>query len=538
VWCQRPRRRERFNDSFLPLARVLSRAWFARLSTSKLLPLRSAGAVIHSFDSARATRELETTRRWSPFRRLAAIAAVLLLTTSRAAAQTAALVGGTVIDGSGKPGIPNAVVVVTRDRLACVGTAEQCPVPRGATRVDVTGRFLTPGLVDAHVHFSQTGWVDGRPDGISAPALYPYAETARALRANPSRWYRSYLCSGVTAVYDVGGHPWTTALPAQAERDSMAPHVRAAGPLLTYAPARALDVDDEIYTFLPMATSADVRASVARLKAMGASAVKVLYLASAPAQQREHDARLAEVGAAARAAGLDLIVHATELRGAKAALRAGAVMLVHSVEDEPLDDEFITLLQTTRAIYAPTLLVGRNAVRAFAAIILGTRDPIDDPGGCVDSNTVAKTEAVAPLRLLIKDFTRASERVLRGLDAADVRSAMMADNLRRVYAMGATIVVGTDAGNPLEFHGPSIFSEMEAMQAAGLSAADIVVMATRNGAQALGRLKDFGTLDAGKLADLLVLTEDPRKDVRAFRSLTHVMRGGRLFARAALAQLN
>jgi imidazolonepropionase-like amidohydrolase len=177
-------------------------------------------------------------------------------------------------------------------------------------------------------------------------------------------------------------------------------------------------------------------------------------------------------------------------------------------------------------------------VRAFAAIILGTRDPIDDPGGCVDSNTVAKTEAVAPLRLLIKDFTRASERVLRGLDAADVRSAMMADNLRRVYAMGATIVVGTDAGNPLEFHGPSIFSEMEAMQAAGLSAADIVVMATRNGAQALGRLKDFGTLDAGKLADLLVLTEDPRKDVRAFRSLTHVMRGGRLFARAALAQRN
>ena len=74
------------------------------------------------------------------------------------------------------------------------------------------------------------------------------------------------------------------------------------------------------------------------------------------------------------------------------------------------------------------------------------------------------------------------------------------------------------------------------MQAAGLSAADIIVMATRNGAQAMGRLKDFGTLEAGKLADLLVLTEDPRVDVRAFRSLTHVMRGGRLYAQAALAQ--
>ena len=464
--------------------------------------------------------------------------AALLLTASTAAAQTTALVGATVIDGTGRPGIPNAVVVLARDRLTCVGTADKCPVPSGATRVDVAGRFITPGLVDAHVHFSQTGWVDGRPDGISAPALYPYAETARALRANPARWYRAYLCSGITAVYDVGGHPWTTALPAQAERDSMAPHVRAAGPLVTHAPQSALRVDDEIYTFLPMNRPADVRASVAKLKAMAASAVKVWYLAPPVDKQSELDARLSEVGAAARASGLDLIVHATELRGAKAALRAGAVMLVHSVEDEPLDDEFITLLQTTHAIYAPTLLVGRNAMHAFASIILGTRYPIDDPGRCVDSNTVAKTTAVAPLRLVIKDFARASERVMRGLDDADVKSATMADNLRRVYATGATIVVGTDAGNPLEFHGPSIFSEMEAMQAAGLSASDIVVMATRNGAQAMGRSRDFGTLEPGKLADLLILAEDPRQDVRAFRSLMHVMRGGRLYERAALAQRN
>ena len=462
----------------------------------------------------------------------------MLLTSSPAIAQTTALVGATVVDGTGRPGIPNAVVLVTRDRLTCVGTTAQCPVPAGATRVDVTGRFVTPGLVDAHVHFSQTGWFDGRPDAIDAHAVYPYAETARALRANPERWFRSYLCSGVTAVYDVGGHPWTTALPTRAEHDSMAPHVRAAGPLLTHAPRAALRVDDEIYTFLPMNTSADVRASVATLEAMGASAVKVWYLPPPPDRQKELDARLMEVGAAARAAGLDLIVHATELRGAKAALKAGAVMLVHSVEDEPADDEFLALLQTTRAIYAPTLLVGRDAVRAFASIILGTRYPIDDPGRCVDSNTVSKTAAVAPLRLAIPDFTRASERVLRGLDDADVRGAMMADNLRRVYATGATIVVGTDAGNPLVFHGASIFGEMEAMQAAGLPAAAVVVMATRNGAQAMGRLKDFGTLEAGKLADLLVLAEDPTQDVRAFRSLTHVMRGGRLYEQAKLAQRN
>ncbi len=464
------------------------------------------------------------------------IAAALLLGGSTAIAQSTALVGATVIDGTGSPGVPNAVVVVTGDRLACVGALAQCPVPAGARRVDVTGRFVTPGLVDAHVHFSQTGWVDGRPDALAAPALYPYAETARALRANPARWYRSYLCSGVTAVYDVGGHPWTTALPAQAERDSMAPHVRAAGPLLTHAPRAALRVDDEIYTFLPMATPAEVRSSVATLEGMGASAVKVWYLPPSPEQQQELDTRLMEVGAAARAAGLDLIVHATELRGAKAALRAGAAMLVHSVEDEPLDDEFMSLMTNSRAVYAPALLVGRNGVRAFASIILGSRYPIDDPGRCVDSSTVARTTTVALLRTLIRDFTRASERVLRGLDDAEVRAAVMAENLRRVHAAGATIVVATDAGNPFVFHGASIFGELEAMQAAGLPAADIVVMATRNGARAMGRLNDFGTLEAGKTADLLVLAEDPRADVRAFRSLTHVMRGGRLYEQADLAQ--
>jgi hypothetical protein len=378
--------------------------------------------------------------------------------------------------------------------------------------------------------------VDGRPDGLSAPSLYPYPETARALRANPARWYRSYLCSGITAVYDVGGHPWTTALPAQAERDPMAPHVRAAGPLITHASRSALNVDDEIYTFLPMATSAEVQSSVAKLKGMGASAVKVWYLAPSAARRDELDARMLEVGAAARSAGLDLIVHATGLREAKVALRAGAVLLVHSVEDQPVDQEFLGLLAANRAIYAPTLVVGRNATRASVSIGLGVRFPIDDPGRCVDSNTVAKVANVEPLRALIPEDRRAPDVAYRRLEAVGARGAVMAENLRRMHAAGGTIVTATDAGNPLTLHGPSIFSEMEAMQAAGLNASDIIVMATRNGAQAMGRLRDFGTLEAGKLADLLVLAEDPRADVRAFRSLTHVMRGGRLHQQGALAQ--
>ncbi len=467
-------------------------------------------------------------------RALAALPLTLLL-ASGAQAQSIALAGGTVLDGTGRA-VPDATVVVTDGRIACVGTAAECPVPAGASRVDATGRFITPGLVDAHVHFSQTGWVDGRPDGLSAPAIYPYAETARSLRANPERWYRSYLCSGITAVYDAGGHPWTTGLSARTEGDGMAPHVRAAGPLITHAGRSALDVDDETYTFLPMATAADVQASVARLRELGAQAIKVWYLAPQPARRAELDARMMEVGAAAKAAGLDLIVHATGLREAKVALRAGAVFLVHSVEDAPVDTEFLDLLSANRAAYGPTLVVGRNATRANVAIGLGLRVPVDDPVRCVDPDTIAKIDNIEPLRPLIPEDRRTVDAAFRRLEAVGARAGIMSENLRRVHASGNTIVVATDAGNPLTLHGPSIYAEMEAMQAAGVPAAEIVLMATRNGARVMGRGGDFGTLEAGRIADLLILAEDPRMDVRAFRSLTHVMRAGRLHRQPDLAQ--
>jgi imidazolonepropionase-like amidohydrolase len=294
-------------------------------------------------------------------------------------------------------------------------------------------------------------------------------------------------------------------------------------------------VDDDIYTFLPMATPADVQSSVRRLVAMGAQAVKVWYLAPAPARRDSLDARLMEVGAAARAAGLDLIVHATSLREAKVALRAGAKLLVHSVQDSIVDDEFLRLLAANDGVYAPTLVVGGNWSRAVASVIVNAPYTIDDPTGCVDSNTVAKVAATDRLRPFLPDRMRSAEVAYRRLEAAGAAQWVMAENLRRVHAAGRTIAAATDAGNPLTLHGPSIYQELEAMQAAGLSPADIIVVATRNGARTMGRLLDFGTLEQGKLADLVVLAEDPRKDVRAFRSLTHVMRAGRLHGQRNLA---
>jgi imidazolonepropionase-like amidohydrolase len=102
----------------------------------------------------------------------------------------------------------------------------------------------------------------------------------------------------------------------------------------------------------------------------------------------------------------------------------------------------------------------------------------------------------------------------------------MAANLKRVHAAGIPIAMGTDAGNPLTLHGPSVFAEMEAMQAAGMTAHDVLVASTRGGARAMGRDASIGTLEKGKEADLLVLGADPTSDIANMRQLRWVVRAG------------
>jgi len=98
-------------------------------------------------------------------------------------------------------------VVIREGRIACAGRRAACPVPKGAEVLDVRGSWVTPGLIDAHVHFGQTGWADGRPDSLDLRDRYPYEQVQAGLREHPERFFRSYLCSGVTAVFDVGGYP-------------------------------------------------------------------------------------------------------------------------------------------------------------------------------------------------------------------------------------------------------------------------------------------------------------------------------------------
>ena len=424
-----------------------------------------------------------------------------------------AITGATLIDGRGGAPVASANVVLRDGKIDCAGTAAQCPTPAGVDVVDARGLWITPGLVDAHVHFSQTGWADGRPDALDLRATHPYEKTIADLRRHPERLARSFLCSGVTGVFDVGGYTWTTELERRFASDSAAPHVSAAGPLLSTLD-HWLNLPGE-RQFIHLKDEAAAREGVRYLAAHGAKAIKVWYL-------DENVPGITAAGQAAASANLPLIVHATELAGAKAAIRAGAKLLVHSIWDLPIDDELIALAKEQGTIVSPTLTVMRGYVRMAESVASRTAPAVDDPNRCVHPATRAKIESTAKLEASLVTEAQLTRQRNRTAERERIGDA----NLKRLVDAGIPIATGTDAGNPLTLHGPSIYAEMEAMQAAGMSPMQVIVASTATAARAARLDSVTGTLEKGKAADLLLLGADPSRDVANFRKVRFVVRGG------------
>jgi imidazolonepropionase-like amidohydrolase len=441
---------------------------------------------------------------------------------STAAAPVTALVGATLVNPGARP-VRDAVVVVRGQRIACAGARSACLVPAGARVVDAGGGFLIPGLIDAHVHYSQTGWVDGRPDALDVRGEFPYEGTVGALRRDPERFHRAWLCSGVTSVFDVGGYPWTFDLARATRAATDAPRVVAAGPLLSTIDHWVNLPAERQFVF--MRDDSLVRAGVRELAAAGAEAVKVWYI-DLPDSVRARKRPLLELaGAEAARARLPLLVHATELRTAKEALAAGAKVLVHSVETDTIDAEFVALARRNGAVVVPTLTVREGYADVFLGRSPAARYPLD----CVDAATRAKLERVLP-----EERRRRGVAVVRG-GRWERERATMEENLRRLRAAGIPVAMGTDAGNPGTAHGPSVYREMEAMQRAGLSAGEVLTAATVAAARALGIAGEAGSVEAGKRADLVVLDADPTADIANARRVRLVVRNGALYRRAELA---
>jgi imidazolonepropionase-like amidohydrolase len=457
-------------------------------------------------------------------RRLLAAALMLAGVACQAAdGPITAIVGATVIHP--ERDLPSAVassstLIIAGTRIESIGPASSTPVPAGATRIDGKGKWVVPGLIDSHIHFFQSGNLYTRPDVADFNAWMPYAKEVRRNQARLPATFKVWLASGVTSVVDIGGPFWNFEVRAAALKSPAAPRIAVAGPLLSMVDRVKLDLGDP--PIIRITSAGEARALVRRELERKPDFIKVWFIHRQGDDLAAQEAIVKAAAEAAHAAGVRLAVHATELIVAKASLRAGADFLVHSVEDEAVDEEFLALAKKNRALYCPTLFV----TLGYRYALSNTWQPTEAERRLADPQILA---AMNDLQRMPREAL--PERVVKAMNqpAPPKPSAIALQNLRKVWEAGIPVVMGTDAGNIGTLHGPSVFREMEIMAQAGLTPLQVLRSATSNGAKAMGMEREIGTLAPGKLADLVVLDADPLANVMNLSRIYRVIKDGTVF---------
>jgi imidazolonepropionase-like amidohydrolase len=441
-----------------------------------------------------------------------ALLAAVVVFAAPQALPTIVIYHATIIDGTGGPVIRDGAIVIEGERIRQIGPRGGITRDPRARVIDATGKFVIPGLIDAHVHFDQSADLFTRPDAVDLRRIRAYAEELAWTRQRLPVTLMRYLASGVTSVVDMGGPVWTFELRDRANATNDAPRVAVAGPLISTAPELRYEETD------PPVIVADTpdmaRELVRRNAARHPDLTKILFIRGGG----DIDRQFAVVNAAAdesHALGIRVAVHATELETAKLALRAGADILVHSVEDRRVDREFIDLAKSKHVLYISTLIVneGYDEVFGRAVKLTDIERRLGDPAVIATWSQLGAIPA---------------DEIPGGVPSANLRATQETQflNLRLVEAAGIRIAAGTDAGNIGTLHGPALHREFELMAAAGIRPPRILVAATRNAAAVMGRDAELGTLERGKYADLVILDADPTRDIHNARAIFKVIKDG------------
>ena len=432
----------------------------------------------------------------------------------------------TVIDGRGGAPIADAVVVVEGGRIRAVGRRGTVRIPARASRLDGEGGFLLPGFVDAHAHVALG------PVRMEVVNGTPQLRVEEDLPGS-GRSLRLLLAAGITTIRDPGGPAHRTV----ALRDSVAaglllgPRMRVAGEV----------IDRSSFAGLTRTVSSvdDVRAEVRRQAAAGVDMIK-LYSTLTPEMTAAGVDEAHRLGiravthpmlttwTEAARAGIDGIVHVLGWsprmlpEGQRAAFKAslaGTQFMYRWLEladlEAPEIDSAIAAMAERRVILDPTLVVFERALWG------------DDP------RVTQSPELAAASPALLENW-RTAFRFDRGWSAEDYRRAKAAwpkalQLTRMLFERGVPLAAGTDANNPWVVPGESFHRELELLVSAGIPPADVLVIATRNGALAAGLLAETGTIEVGKRADLVLLRRDPIADISATRSVRWVMKDGMLY---------
>jgi imidazolonepropionase-like amidohydrolase len=402
----------------------------------------------------------------------------------------------TLIDGTGAPPRAHTDVLVRGDHIAAVGGHGRVKAD-GARTVDLAGRYMIPGLIDSHVHLATP------PDR---------AEALAELRRN--------LYGGVTGVRDMADDLRSIAeLAREAKQGEIAaPDIAfaalMAGPSFFADPRVAAASRGWVAGTAPWMQAIDTRTdlplAVARAKGTGADAIKIyadlppaLVTAITAEAHRQgllvwtHSAIFPTRPADVIAAGPDAISHVCYL-----AYQVEPVMLANYEDHTPVHEN---------------LLAAKG----------------DDP-------VMAKLFAEMKRQGMVLDatgslFVRAEAERAKNPDRAPLRCTgkTTARLTAQAWRAGVTISAGTDNGGPPDFPWPAVHDEIFFLvHQAGMPALQAIRAATLNGALAMGRAKETGTVQAGKLADLVVLTEDPLAAIENIRSIAMTVKRGREYPRA------
>jgi len=437
----------------------------------------------------------------------------------------------TIADVEKQKLIPNQTVVVTNDLISNIQPATKIKIPANAKVIDGKGKFLFPGLVDAHFHFFQNGGLYTRPDAIDFRKEKPYHKEIELAHRTMEDKLRRYLQNGITTVIDVGA---TYSLLKQrkdfAAKD-FAPSVYMTGPLATtFEPPVYENLNDD-EPFNLVKTIDDGVKMVQNQLPLHPDFIKIWYITSRDKDGVEASARknlpiIKAIINEAHKNKLKVAVHATERITAQLAVESGCDFLVHSVDDELLQDDFVQLLKINKTILCPTLIVHDGYVNTFGQKITFTKHDLlkSDPyqlGSLLDLKHLPDT-------LLINRYKK-SINTPEFTAEVDRENEICFKNLKKLSDAGVVIATGTDAGNIGTLHASSYLSELKAMQKSGMSNWQIIQASTINGAKVLNKENEFGTISIGKKANLILLDNNPIENLENLTSINRVINRGVLF---------
>jgi imidazolonepropionase-like amidohydrolase len=403
------------------------------------------------------------------------VAAAAALLAAQTPSPVRVFVGARLVDGTGAPPVDRAVLVVSGNKILNIATmSEPGTIPADAERIDVRGKTIMPGFINAHGHVADTSGLK------SGPEFYR--------RENLERQLQLYGRYGVTTVFSLGGDgpPGVTLRNEPAVGRA---RLFIAGPVITATTAQGAAADVE------------------KIAAMGVDWLKFRVDDNLGTSKKMPKAAWKTVIDMGHTKQLPVAAHVFYLEDAKDLLREGIDLIAHSVRDTAVDEDFIQLAKSRDVCVVPTLT---REVSTF--VYESTPEWFNDEFFLRHADTKVLEELKAPERQQHMRKSASAQKYKVALGVAT-------DNLRKLKDAGVRIAMGTDTGPPARFQGYFEHMELEMMVKAGLTPMDAIVAATADAARCMKKSEMLGVLRPGAAADFVIYKEDPTKDIRGTRSL-------------------